>query len=103
MGGFTRLYMEEDGFGILEAVPAEHADVGLWAMNQRLEARARLLNHPGWVPNDTPAYRLGPNRDDLTDAPGPQASGSSPKDQRQHVQQELPPKSQNRPLPCKAE
>jgi len=60
VGGFTRLYMEEDGFGILEAVPAEHADVGLWAMNQRLEARARMLNHPGWVPNDTPVkYQTG--------------------------------------------
>ena len=60
VGGFTRLYMEEDGFGILEAVPAEHADIGLWAMNQRLEARARMANHPGWVPNDTPVtYQTG--------------------------------------------
>ena len=53
-GGFTQLFMEEDGFGILDAIPIEHAEVGLWAMNQRLEARNRMLNHPGWVPNDTP-------------------------------------------------
>ena len=53
-GGYTQLFMEADGFGIMDAVPIAHVDVALWAMNQRLEARSRLLNHPGWIPNDTP-------------------------------------------------